>query len=222
MDEFTIIQLTENEFNNLVFMGPPPWWTDAESYPPWCDPAKTPKLPVREGDKFLDNLGFKPLQDVAKKVIERSGLDRQNLNPTEVFENIDIIARYDKDPWFRKHLCISRPFHKSLMTPIWIRNLAAHERNQRSQTFYVEDGNHRALVYAVHIASEAATYEPVDAIHATSWESASETLGHEVASATALEHNGKLQKSGRSGRLETITLEEALKSFSDTIKSKPQ
>ena len=221
MDEFTRLQLTENEFNNLVFMGAPSWWTGAESYPPGCDPGKTPKPPVREGDRFLDSLGFKPLQHVAQKVIERSGLNGRNLNPTKVFENIDIIPRYDQKPWFQKHANISRNFHKSLMTPIFIRNLAHDERNQLSQTFYVEDGNHRVLVYAVHIACGATTYEPVKAIHATSWEPA-KILDHPVQSATALEHNGKLQKSGRSGRLETITLEEALKTFSDTIKSKPQ
>ena len=207
MDEFTRLQLTENEFNNLVFMGPPRWWTDEKEYPPGCDPEKTPKPPVREGDRFLASLGFKPLQHVAQKVIERSGLDRQNLNPTKVFENIDIIARYDKEPWFKQHVHISQHFHKSLMTPIFIRNLTPCERKQPSQTFYVEDGNHRVLVYAVHIACGATTYESVKAIHATSWQPA-KIFDHPVQSAPALEHNGKLQKSGRSGRMEAITLAE--------------
>ena len=211
MDEFTIIQLTENEFNNLVFMHPPSYWTDVECYP------------LREGQKFLNSLCVKPLHHVVQKVIERSGLDGQNLNPTKVFENIDVIARGDTEPWFRPHARISRHFHKSLMTPIFIRNLSSHERNQcPSGTFYADDGNHRALVYAVHIACGATTYEPVEAIHATSWKGASNELGYQPQDSTALEDNGKLQKSGRSGRLETITLEEALKSFSNTIKSKPR
>ena len=218
MYEFTKLQLTENEFNNLVFMGPPPWWTNEEEYPPRYNKEKCPKLPVREGDRFLHSLGFKPLNHVAKKVIERSGLDGQNLNPTKVFENIGIIARYDENPWFKKHARISRHFCKSSMTPIWIRNLAHYERSQCSQTFYVEDGNHRALVYAVHIACGATTYESVEAIHATSWEAASETLGHPVQSATDLENNGNLQQNGKSGRLEATTLEESLKCYSETIK----
>ena len=223
MYEFTKLQLTENEFNNLVFMGPPPWWINEEAYPPWYNKEEHPALPVREGDKFLHSLGFKPLDHVAQKVIEQSGLDGQNLNPTKVFENIGIIARYDPEPWFEKHARISRHFRKSLMTPIWIRNLAPYERNQYSQTFYVEDGNHRALVYAVHIACGAATYEPVEAIHGTSWEPASETsskalLRRSVQRATDLEHNGKLQKDKMSGRWEATTLEESLKCYSETIK----
>ena len=178
MYEFTKLQLTENEFNNLVFMGPPPWWINEEAYPPRYNKEEHPTLPVREGDKFLHNLGFKPLNRVVQKVIERSGLDGQNLNPTEVFENIGIIARYDPEPWFKKHACLSRHFRKDLMPPIWIRNITPYERNQcSSKTFYVEDGNHRALVYAVRIAC-GATYEPVEAIHATSWEPAKHSVTH--------------------------------------------
>ena len=102
------------------------------------------------------------------------------------------------------------------------KNLFDDRRKCPSGTFYVDDGNHRALVYAVHIACGATTYEPVEAIHATSWKGASNELGYQPQDSTALEDNGKLQKSGRSGRMEAITLEEALKTFSDTIKSKPQ
>ena len=140
MCEFTRLELTENQFNNLVFMGPPPWWTEKDRYPPWCDPGKTPKQPVREGDRFLHDLGFKPLHHVAQKVIERSGLEGQKLDPTKVFKNIDIRARYDRDPWFGRHAHLSQSFHKMLMSAIWIRNLASHERNESNQDskFYIE------------------------------------------------------------------------------------
>ena len=219
MYEFTKLQLTGNEFNNLVFMGSPPWWKNEEEYPPGYNQEKCPKQPVREEHRFLHSLCLKPLKHVVQKVIERSGLDGQNLNPTEVFENVDIVARYDKEPWFKPHAHLSLHFRKNLMKPIWIRNLTRDERNQcSSKTFYVEDGNHRALVYAIHIACGAATYEPVEAIHATSWEPASKTLGHSVQPATILENNGKLQKNRRSRRLEATTLEESLKCFSKTIK----
>lgn len=218
MYEFTKLQLTENEFNNLGFMGAPPWWIGQEEFPPEYNKEECPNLPVLEEHRFLHSLCFKPLKYIAQRVIERSGLDGHILNPTEVFEKIDIIARYDKEPWFKRHAHLSRHFRRNLMQPIWIRNLAPHERIQgSSKIFYVEDGNHRALVYAVHITCGAATYEPVEAIHATSWESASETLGHSVQPASALENNGKLQKHGRSEGFETTTLEESLMRFSKTI-----
>ena len=220
MYEYTKLQLTENEFNNLVFMGAPPWWTNEEEYAPWCDQEKCPKPPVLEEHKYLHSLCLKPLNYVVQKVIERSGLDRRNLNPTEVFEKIDLIARYDKHPWFKQYVCLSRGFCKSLMGQIWIRNLTPHERNHcSSKTFYIEDGNHRALVYATHIACGTATYETVEAIHATSWEEgASKKFCHSVQPPSNLENNGKLQTNGRSGRLEATTLEEALKGYSKTIK----
>ena len=219
MYEFTKLQLTENEFNNLVFMGSPPWWINEEEYPPWYNKEKCPKQPVREEHRFLHSLCLRPLKYVIQKVVERSEPNGRNLNPTQVFENIDIIARCDKDPWFKQHTYLSQHFRKDLMKPIWIRNLAPHERNQcSSKTFYIEDGNHRALVYTAHIACGEAIYEPVEAIHATSWEPASKTLGHSVQPATILENNGKLQKSGMSGRWEATTLEESLKCYSETIK----
>ena len=218
MYEYTKLLLTENEFNNLVFMGAPPWWIGEEKFPPWHNKEKYPAEPVLEEHTFLNSLCLKPLKHVVKKIIELSGLDDQNLTPPQVFMNVGIIARYDKEPWFKPHARLSQHFRKNSMEAIWIRNLAPHERNQCSaKTFYVEDGNHRALVYAVHIACGAATYEPVEALHATSWEEASKILGPPVQPAAALENNGKLQKGGRSGRLETTTLEEVLKGFSRTI-----
>lgn len=147
MHEFRKLQLTEHEFNNMVFMGPPPWWIGQEEYPPDYNEEECPKLPVREEHRFLHSLCFKPIKDVAQKVIDRSGLYGKILNPTDVFEKIQIVARYDKEPWFKRHAHLSRHFRKNLMRAIWIRNLTPHERDQcSSKTFYVEDGNHRALV----------------------------------------------------------------------------
>lgn len=184
MYEFTNLQLSREEFNNLVFMGPPSSWKKE-----------------KQKHEFLLSLSYKNLKYVAQKVIEKAGIKGRDPNPTEVFENIDIIPAGDETPWFKRHACLSQHFHKSLMGKIWIRNLTKFEGGERDKcptgTFYIEDGNHRALVYAVHIECGTATYEPMDAIHATSWDLASGILGHPVQSAHVLENNGRLQDNNR-------------------------
>ena len=92
------------------------------------------------------------------------------------------------------------------MERLWIRNLTYWEKapgewtgercNQPDCSFYVVDGNHRALVYAVHVLC-GEIYKPVKALHATSWDIASGILGWQPNPAYALENDGKLK--GRTG-----------------------
>ena len=65
-------------------------------------------------------------------------------------------------------------------------------------SFYVEDGNHRALVYAVILecAQGQVEYQPVKALHATSWDIADGILGHPCHAAKELEHSGKFPTGG--------------------------
>ena len=182
MYEFTRLKLERDEFENLVFMGEPPWWRADE-----------------DRHRFLIDICYKPLKEVAQKVIERSGLDVEDRTPVKVFDNIDIIAMaengdVEKEAWFKRHAYISRSLNKGLIGELWVRNLAPHERKcSPNGTFYIEDGNHRALVYAVHLELGKAVYESVDAIHSTSWDIANGILGHPMQPMNVLEHNGKLQ-----------------------------
>ena len=185
--EFTRLKLDRNEFDNLVFMGEPPWWRKDE-----------------ERHRFLIDICYKPLKEIAKAVIELSGLRGEDRTPVKVFDSIDIIAtdengQVGKEPWFKRHACLSLSFEKDLMDNLWIRNIAKSSIDPRERecspngTFYIEDGNHRALVYAVHLELGQTVYEPVDAIHATSWDIANGILGHPMQPMDVLEHHGKLQ-----------------------------
>ena len=190
--EFTELELHKEEFDNLVFMGNPPWWTDIKEYPSGWDRTKYPFLPMPEGQEFLNSLCYKPLKKVAEAVIEKSGLTGLNSTATKVFENIDIKARGETEPWFSSHTDLSKRFSTSLMPRIWIRNLARHEREaQPTGTFYTEDGNHRALIYAVLVECKEVIYEPFKALHATSWNFG--VLEHSVIEADHLEDKGILQ-----------------------------
>ena len=168
--EFTRLKLDRSEFDNLVFMGEPPWWRED-----------------KERHRFLIDICYKPLKEVAKKVIEQSGLEGQDRIPVKIFDSVDITARNEKGvveekSWFKRHACLSLSFEKDLMDNLWIRNLAKscvdprERKHSPNGTFYIEDGNHRALVYAVHLELGKTIYEPVDAVHAASWDIANGIL----------------------------------------------
>ena len=61
----------------------------------------------------------------------------------------------------------------------------------------MQDGNHRALVYAMLIACSNKGYEPVSALHATSWDFAQGILGYEIQEASALIQEGRLYPDNR-------------------------
>lgn len=186
--EFTKFELTEkDEFDNLVFMGAPSQWKEAKDE---CNSYN-----------FLYDLCHKPLKYVVEKVMR----DEKHSDPNLVFENLlDITAKDEKYPWFLKHLRISRHFNRELMDRLWIRNLTKYDDDDKNEdkkcernkcpdgSFYMEDGNHRALVYAVHIACGVESYRPVKVLHATSWDIANGILGHSCQRAKRIENNGIL------------------------------
>lgn len=196
--EFTEVELTQKEFDNLVFMGPPPIW---EKY----------RNDEKYGQDFLYSLCYQPLGCVAKKVVEKARETRDTSDPTEIFESLvgqKIKPRkddknFEDDPWFMPHKLLCKGFEKEVMGKLWIRNLTDYPGGEREKdkspegSFYVEDGNHRALVYAVRIECGKDQYKSVKALHATSWDIADGILGHPCQPATALECDGKFPTHGR-------------------------
>lgn len=130
--EYTKLELDKEEFENLIFMGPPPIW---EKYP--------------QEHKFLRSLCFKPLKDVVELVIKET--EKEKTSAVSVFEGLQHIkTKNESVPWFEKHKMISHAFDKRIMDRLWIRNITKGGREKESGgKFYIQDGNHRALVYAV-------------------------------------------------------------------------
>ena len=150
---------------------------------------------------FLLDLCCKPLKEVVQAVIKKSKLDEQSLTSTAVFEQLDMKAKHKRggeepEPWFKSYAELSQCFDKDLMPPIWIRNLSVYENGEKDKcpdgTFYIEDGNHRALIYALKVDLEKVEYTPFPAIHATSWGVAAEILDHLPQKANELENKGVL------------------------------
>ena len=182
MYEFTRLRLTQKEFDTLHFMNPPTHEED------------------KFKDDFLESLCATPLKNVVEMVMEKSNYKGED--PTQIFQGIDAKSKPGKGQWFRRHALISEHFTMELMGNLWIRNLThwndgagnwVGERSDQPEcSFYITDGNHRALVYAVYVAC-GKRYQPVNAIHATSWEIASGILGWQPQPAHALEHSGRLK-----------------------------
>lgn len=199
--EFTELQLNKDEFDNLVFMNAPPWWKHK-----YHSGRSRHERDLTIDQVFLLELCCKPLKDVVQAVKEKSGLTGQDITSTAVFEKLGMKAKHERggeepEPWFKSYADLSRCFNKDLMPPIWIRNLSYSpdegDRRERDKcpdgTYYIEDGNHRALIYALRLKlGEEKTYNPFEAMHATSWEVASGVLGHLPEKADILEHKGVL------------------------------
>lgn len=176
--DFTQLALTQAEFDTLIFMGPPPVWEDFAEEP---------------SHQFLLDLCYNPLTDVVLKVMEKS----ENCPETAatVFEGLKHIRVItEKRPWFERHLILAKNFNKQLMPRLWVRNLAKDKNRDENKagvgSFYLEDGGHRALVYAVRVACGEEHYQPVKALHATAWDFAYGILGHKMHRSSFLENDG--------------------------------
>ena len=190
MYEFTKLELNRDEFDNLMFMGPPTHERD------------------KIEDKWLLSLCNRPIKEVAQEVIEKSinsrSYPRNALSPSNIFGGINVRSnQYNHEPWFKRHVLLSNHFEKDLMDTIWIRNLSHwgspddEKHKQPNCSFYITDGNHRALVYAVFLECKKLDYEPVKVLHATSWAIASGILGWQGwEKRSALEYEGEILPKG--------------------------
>ena len=88
-------------------------------------------------------------------------------NPIEIFHELS-----KEDDWFKRHFVLSTRFDPRLMGHLWIRDLRTHGEEQHIKgSFYIEDGGHRALVYALYLACGQLDYNkiPVVTYHAATW-----------------------------------------------------
>ena len=149
--------------------------------------------------EFLLKLTFRSLKDVVDMVLHETRSDKSSA--VSVFEGLNHITSrnaydYDKkEKWFNSHVILADNFNKKLMPPLWVRNKSIHgeEAEHDDKAFYLHDGNHRALVYAVRLRlGEETKYDSVKALHASSWKFAEGILGFECHTPEGLIHNGRL------------------------------
>ena len=139
--------LSEADFYDLVFMEA----NDAV----WAN-----------NQKLVDTLTPKGTSRTLKEVVDRILKTYPYQRPIQVFKHLS-----EDEPWFEGCFVISARFDPRLMGELLIRPLTAYEKPAHSPKirFYLEDGNHRALVYAVFLRLQAEMYQPVRVIFSKDW-----------------------------------------------------
>ena len=145
--EYKIFTLSEADFNDLVFM-------EANDNV-WMD-----------NQALVDALTPKGKSRTLKEVVDRILKAYPYQSPIQVFKHLS-----DDELWFDGCFIISARFDPRLLGELLIRPLAAYEKPVHSPKirFYLEDGNHRALVYAVFLRLQAEKYQPVKVIFSQDW-----------------------------------------------------
>ena len=144
---YKIFTLNEADFYDLVFM-------EANEN-------------VWAGNQMLvDKLTPKNKSRTLKDVVDRIVTAYPYGSPIKVFKHLS-----EDEPWFDGCFIISARFDSRLLGELLIRPLATYEEPAHSPDikFYLEDGNHRALVYAIFLRLGVATYEPVRVIWSPDW-----------------------------------------------------
>ena len=145
--EYKTFTLCEADFDDLVFM--------EANDSVWAN-----------NQKLVDILTSKGKSRTLKEVVDRLLEAYPYQSPIHVFKHLS-----EDEPWFEGCFLISARFDPRLMGELLIRPLAAYEKPAHSPKirFYLEDGNHRALVYAVFLRLCAETYQPVRVIFSEDW-----------------------------------------------------
>lgn len=145
--EYSPLFLNEEQFSNLVFMG-------------------TNKTVWDNNQKLVDKLTPEGDPRTLKAVAERILTEYRHDLPIRIFKYLSI-----DEPWFEGCFIVSARFDPRLFGELKIRLLDMEEKRVSPDgSFYLEDGNHRALVYAVFLQLELIKeYKPVRAILSKDW-----------------------------------------------------
>lgn len=142
--------------DNLIWMGAPKeWWP----YTPFA---------TKEG-KVYAKIAPKEESRSLRSVVKRIRSNYSGNTPEELLTSL-----YQESDWFGKHLSSSTHFDPLLLSPLWVRSAREYEEKECEQskwqdTLYVEDGNHRALVYAMRILCKVEEFIPVPILWCQSW-----------------------------------------------------
>lgn len=145
--EYKTFTLSEADFNDLVFM--------EANAGVWADNQALV-------DKLTPEGKSRTLTDVVDRVVKAYPHE----SPIKIFKHLS-----EDEPWFEGCFIISARFDSRLLGELLIRPLAAYEKPAHSPEikFYLEDGNHRALVYAIFLRMGVETYKPVRVILSPDW-----------------------------------------------------
>ena len=139
--EYRLIDLSEPDFNRLVTMR-----------------LKEPEMALR----LMPAGKSRTIGAITARLLEMFPSDR----PLDVFYQATLEVG-----WFEQCFILATRFDKRIMGELHVRPLTEHEHygQPADAQFYVEDGAHRALAYAMQVALGVETYEPVSVIFSEDW-----------------------------------------------------
>lgn len=139
--------LTEAQFNHLVFM-------------------EANDTVWHNNQRLVDKLTPTGQSRTLKAVTDRIVNGYPHGSPIRVFKHLS-----EDEPWFDGCYILSARFDHRLLGELKVRALTHSEKKHSSEgSFYLEDGNHRVLVYSVFLRLGALNgYEPVQAIRSLDW-----------------------------------------------------
>ena len=116
--------------------------------------------------KLVDTLIPKGKARSLKELVDRILTVYPHESPIQVFKQLS-----ETEPWFDGCFLIRARFDPRVMGELLIRPLTVYEKPAHSPNiwFYLEDGNHWALVYAVFLRLRAQMYQPVRVIFSENW-----------------------------------------------------
>ena len=151
-----------DEFFNLV-------WMEAENIlgsdlynqlTPREKPRTLKKLIERIIDCYPGNSSHEILEQLNHKLSALPQGTNYN-NGTNTSEN---------NTWFEGCVAMNSTFDPRLIRELWVRDLLRHESEQSPEgIYYIEDGCHRALVYALNLKLNEKKYIPVKVRWCKSW-----------------------------------------------------
>ena len=140
----------------LIWMGPPDEWKTYTS-------NATPIGKIYA--KLAPHGKSRSLGNIAKRIrLNYSGNTPEQL----------LAALHQESKWFGRHLSFSTHFDPLLTSPLWVRTLRDYEKEAWGEPkwqdkLYIEDGNHRALVFAIRILCGSGKFIPVPVLWCKSW-----------------------------------------------------
>ena len=153
---FGLIDDQDVFLDNLIWMGhPKEWWP----YTPFAD--KTGKV----YEKIAPKEESHSLRNVAERIRSNYSGD----TPEQL-----LTAVYQESDWFGRHLIYGTHLSSVILPPLWVRTLRWHEKEMWGEPkwqdkLYIEDGNGRALVYALRILYGNEEFRPIPVLWCKSW-----------------------------------------------------
>ena len=148
MAEYETFPLSEAQFNRLVFM-------------------EANNTVWDKNQEMVDKLTPTGEPRTLKAVVDRIVAEYPHDQPIKIFKHLS-----EDEPWFDGCFILSARFDYRLLGELKIRPLTSYEKTPSPEgSFYLEDGNHRALVYSVFLQlGVIKEYEPVGVIWSPDWE----------------------------------------------------